>query len=360
MAVRRDKNGTWRYRKVVRMPDGTKVRISGTPTIHTKLEAERAEREHIQRVLNPPPERKEVPTFAKFVEEKWWPTYPKAASNRPMTVREKEIHIRRHLKPALGSLPLTAIRGEPVDRFFAKLGDNGLREKSRKNVRATLRRILASAVEWGYLDAVPPLPKVKVPEARFDHYSQEEGDALLAAARNDEERLLLLFALHTGARAGELLALEWGDIDWRSRKLIFRRSATRGIVGPTKSGRERKVPMTATLEAALRKHRHLRGALVFCNPDGSAMTLWQLHERLEVTCKRAGLRKVRWHDLRHSFASQLVTLGIPIRQVQEWLGHATITMTMRFAHLAPGGDSALIAALDRAEPNAAWQKRGND
>jgi integrase len=251
------------------------------------------------------------------------------------------------------------VRGEVVDRLFARFSEQGLCEKTRKNIRATLRRALASAVEWEYLDAVPHLPRIKVPEPRFDFYSPEESQALLVAARSEEERLLFLFALHNGARAGEQLAFEWSDIDWINRKVIFCRSSTRGVVGPTKSGRERHVPLTPMLENALKSHRHLRGKLVFCNADASPYTLWQLHDRLEMTCRRAGLRKVRWHDLRHSFASQLVVKGVPIRQVQEWLGHATVTMTMRYAHLAPNGNNDLIAVLENPPDVKTWQKRAN-
>jgi site-specific recombinase XerD len=83
--------------------------------------------------------------------------------------------------------------------------------------------------------------------------------------------------------------------------------------------------------------------------DGSPFTLWQLHERLWGACRRGGLRKIRWHDARHSFASQLVIAGAPLRQVQEWLGHSSITMTMRYAHLAPGGGREFMAALDGGE-----------
>ena len=355
MVVRRDKNGKWRYRKVVQLPDGSKTRIFGTPAINTKLEAERAEREHIARTLNPPPKAKEVIRFKTFVQDKWWPTYPKAAGNRHTTVREKEQHLRLHLLPVLGELRLDQVRGEAVDRLFAALLDKGLGAKSRKNVRATLRRILASAVEWDYLDAIPPLPRIKVPDAKFDFFSKEETSQLLAAARGREAHLVLLFALRTGARAGEQLAFEWDDVDWRNGFVVFRRSSTDGRVTPTKSGRERRVPITGELRAALRAHRHLRGPRVFCNEDGSPFSRWQLHERLWTACRRAGLRKVRWHDLRHSFASQLVVEGVPLRQVQAWLGHSTIHMTMRYSHLAPNSGAELIGVLDGATSG----RRGN-
>jgi integrase len=166
------------------------------------------------------------------------------------------------------------------------------------------------------------------------------------AARSDEERAILLFAVRTGARAGEQLVLEWGDIDKHSRLVVFRRSSTRGQVGPTKSGRERKVPLTDRLSKALRSIEHLKGKLVFCRMDGKPFTLWQLHERLEGACRRAGLREIRWHDLRHSFASHLVMANVPLRQVQEWMGHSTITMTMRYSHLVPGSGAEFIHTLE--------------
>jgi integrase len=117
-------------------------------------------------------------------------------------------------------------------------------------------------------------------------------------------------------------------------------------VGPTKSGKERRVPLTAALETALKGIRHLRSKRVFCNTDGSALKIDQLHERLWSACRRAGIREIRWHDLRHTFASQLAMKNVPIPQLQQWLGHSTINMTMRYAHLAPGAGAHFIKALD--------------
>jgi integrase len=258
---------------VVRLPDGRKVRISGCPTLTTRAEAEREERAHIERTVNPQLAAKEVPALQRFIGDHWLPVYPASVGNRPAAIREKEIHVRLHIVPTLGQLPLDQVRGEALDRFLAALSAKQLSEKTVRNVKATLRRILASAVEWEYLPALPRIAKVRVPDSTWDFFTREESDRLLVATRNDDERAVLLFALHTGARAGEQLAFEWGDIDWRSRKVVLRRSSTRGIVGPTKSGRERKVPLTAMLEQALRCIQHLRGPVVFCNLDGRPLTL---------------------------------------------------------------------------------------
>jgi site-specific recombinase XerD len=115
--------------------------------------------------------------------------------------------------------------------------------------------------------------------------------------------------------------------------------------------------VTTGLLEALRRTKHLRGKLVFCRQDGQPLKIGQLHERLWSSCRRVGLREVRWHDLRHSFASQLAIAGVPLNQIQHWLGHSTITMTMRYAHLAPGSGANLIAALETGKSVAVkWQQ----
>ncbi len=332
-------------------PDGRRERIRKTSPVHSFRGAEQYERDLRASLLAGTYGKKEVPTFQEFVSERWLSTYPKSVGNRPTSIREKEIHVRIHLLPVLGRLRLDKISGEVVARLFARLrtklpDKKALAEKTIKNVRATLRRILASAKEWGEIPAIPDLPRVKVPESSWDFFTWEETERLLAACRDEEERALLMFAVHTGARAGEQLALSWGDIDWHNHLVVFRRSSTRGIVGPTKSGRERKVPLTGKLEAALRRIKHLRSDRVFCNPDGSVLTLDQLHERFWMVSRRAGLRRLRWHDLRHSFGSQAAMAGVPIIQVQQWMGHSTIAMTMRYAHLSPGAGADWIRMLE--------------
>jgi integrase len=114
--------------------------------------------------------------------------------------------------------------------------------------------------------------------------------------------------------------------------------------------------MTPRLAEALKAIRHLKGDLVFSQSDGAPLDPWRLRRLLDRACRRAGLRRIRRHDCRHSFASQLVTSGVPLPQVQAWLGHSTIHMTMRYAHLAPNNGADLIRALD---PSCLRQPDGN-
>lgn len=205
--------------------DGRRERVRKVAPVQTKRGAEEYERQVRASLLDPKPQAKEdAPRFKEFVEKRWLPTYPDAAGNRPSTIAEKQAHFRLYLDPELGRHRLDEIKGEVVDRFFATLRKKGLSPKTCRNVRATLHRILVSAVDWSVIEAIPKLPKIKVPEAPFDFFSKEESEKLLAAARHPEELAILTFALHTGARAGEQIAIEWGDIDFVSRKIIFRRS----------------------------------------------------------------------------------------------------------------------------------------
>ena len=381
---RSDKKRHWRYRAKIRLHNGRTERISGTPAINTKLGALAAERAHIERALlgrpNGDPEEKEVLTLTRFIDEVWWPTYPTGRGNRPTTIHEKESHIRLHLKPALGRLLLPDVNAQKVTELFGDLRTQGhsrkgrpareglkrrkreeeklratrernrkargLKDKSIRNIRTTLNTILSSAVEWGYLAAMPRLPKVKVDDPQWEWYRAEEARLLVAAVRDEWERAVLLFPLATGARMGEQIAIRWGDVDWQSRMIHIRQSAPGGKeIAGTKSGRHRAVPLTPELVGALRAIEH-RGEFVFVNEDGTRLRPGQFHEMLWGAQRRAGLRRIPWHGLRHSFASILVSGGTPLRVVQRWLGHSSITTSERYAHLAPGAGDSYIGLLN--------------
>lgn len=338
------KDPQWRYRCTFTAPDGSKVSISGTPAIDTAKAARAAEKAHIERVLNPS-KVENVGTFANFWVKRWWPT----VDGTPSTREAKDVHYRNHLEPELGDIKLTDIKAETVAKLRKSLEAKGLSDKSARNVLTTLHKALEDAHSWQCIATVPDFPKIKVADGEWDYFDRDELILLLSNARDATDRLLLHFAAKTGARAGEQLALEWQDIDWRRATVRFRRSRTRGITGPTKSKHHRDVPLTAALLSELRALQSVskKQRLVF-QRDGAEMLIGQLHEVLWRTVARAELREIRWHDLRHSFASNLIAAGVPILQVQQWLGHATLQMTMRYAHLAPNTNNHLIALLDEA------------
>jgi integrase len=119
------------------------------------------------------------------------------------------------------------------------------------------------------------------------------------------------------------------------------------VVGTPKSGRAREVPLSPETVKALKQHRHLRGELVFCTDAGRMFRKNETKHPLWRACKRAGLRLIGWHALRHTFASHLTMRGVPLKAIQELLGHATIEMTMRYSHLSPEVRRDAVIMLDR-------------
>lgn len=127
-----------------------------------------------------------------------------------------------------------------------------------KNIRTTPHTLLGFAVKWGYLSRMPELPDVIVPESSFDWYQPHEVSQLLAAARDDWARTVLLFAVHTGARMGKQRAVRWSDIDFDKGLITIRRSAPKWLITEKspKSNRHRRVDLTPELAEALEKIRH--------------------------------------------------------------------------------------------------------
>jgi integrase len=139
-------------------------------------------------------------------------------------------------------------------------------------------------------------------------------------------------------------------VDLIASKLTVRRCAWKGIIDSPKGGRERTVPLTNRLAAALRAHQHLRSERVFCRVDGSLFTPSVIEAALRYASKRAGLRLVRSHMLRHTFCSHLAMRGAPPKAIQELAGHSTLAMTMRYMHLAPIALRQTIDLLNCGHP----------
>jgi integrase len=283
-----------------------------------------------------------VKAFATDFVEKY-----AVANNKPSEVQGKRMIISLHLIPAMGNLRLDQVGAQTIEGYKAAKLKSGLSAKTVNNHLIVLRRMLGVAMEWGLLDRVPVVRWLKVPEAEFDFLDFEEAERLLAAAEG-EWRTMVLLAIKTGLRQGELIALRWTDVDLVAGHLVVRQSATRGIVTTPKNGKSRKIPLAPSVLAALKSHRHLRGKLVFCTGDGRMVTKNECKRPLWRACRRAGLRQVGWHMLRHTFASHLVMRGAPLKAVQELLGHASIEMTMRYAHLSPDARRDAVGLLDQA------------
>lgn len=337
----------YRGRRIRRpSPDGTR---RGAETLERSLRKEFVDDEDAGRdpFAGPPP------TLAEF-SERWMRDYV-VPNNRPSGQREKAMTLRVHLLPPLGALRLDQITTATIDAFKAQKAASGLAPKSVNNILSVLRCALTSAVEWNLLRVVPKVHWLKVPSQGYRYLVAEEADRLLGATRPGLWRVLILFLLRTGTRFGEAAALRWEDLELTVREPVVhvRRGVDRGVVGPTKTGRARDVPLTPDLVAALRDFQHER-PYVFSRFDGGFLRPDSNGKQLDIICRRAGLRHISWHALRHTFATELTAKGVPIRVVQELLGHTTIAMTSRYAHVAPSTlrESILKLAAQSSAPDA--------
>lgn len=221
-----------------------------------------------------------------------------------------------------------------------------------------LLRLVPEEIEL--IEKVPRIRFLKVPEAQFDFLTFEEAKRILDATlkHHPEWYAMLHTALKTGLRYGELCELRWSDVDLVAGRLMVKRSFTKGHVGTPKNGKSREVPLSPQAIAVLKSHRHLRGELVFCKSDGGR----RIHRRADVAikkiCKRAGLRPIGWHCLRHTFASHLIMRGRSLKEVQELLGHSDFSQTLRYSHLAPTVKKDAVAALDDERIYNSWHYIG--
>jgi integrase len=355
---RKDEWGdTWRYRRVVRLPDGTKVRIAGTPTINTKRAAEEVERAHVERVLNPPPEQRErklmSAVFDVFLDE-----YVATANNKASEVAAKRTAIDCHLRPELGKLQAHEVTEAIIDSLAAKLhkkpklrGEGTLGPKTVKNVLQTLRKALRWAKKRGWVDDVPEIEMPRLDEEEIRFLSDPELEALLeASAAEPQWYAAELLASDAGLRQGELRALQWTDINGVTGKIRVSRSRWRNEDGTPKSRKPRSVPMTARLATALKaieKTSKLRGPYVLSRrEDGGAYGAEYMTEAMGRLSRKAKLTDVGWHTLRHTFCTRLAMRNVPPRVIQEWAGHASIATTMRYMHFVPAHADEMIALLD--------------
>ncbi|EDM79632.1 site-specific recombinase, phage integrase family protein [Plesiocystis pacifica SIR-1] len=343
-------------------PDGRIERIRRRSPVNTRRGAQQYEREVRSALLSgtyqkgdttrQEPKQEPCPSFAQFASQ-FIDNYA-TVNNKPSSVRSKRSMLEHHLTPFFGKMRLSQIGPRQIERYKA-LKAKTLSAKTINNHLTTVRKMLVVASEWGYLEAVPSVKWMRAPKPEFRFLDFEEADRLLEGAK--EEPMwwtMILVAMRTGLRQGELLGLRWCDVDLKSGRLVIRQAVAEGIVGTPKNHRQRELPLAESVHQALEAWRHRLGPLVFCQPDGTMLTKNMCKWPLIRAKRKAGIEALGWHDLRHTFASHLVMRGVPLRAVQELLGHSTIEMTMRYAHLSP---KVLHSAVQSLDDEVAAQER---
>ncbi|MFA5762666.1 MAG: tyrosine-type recombinase/integrase [Bacilli bacterium] len=298
----------------------------------------------------------EIPTLKKFSEE-FIKSYAKV-NNKETEVIAKEGNLRRYLLPAFEGKRLDEIRFRDIERFKVEMLERELSPKTTNNALATLSRLLRWAEECEVLASVPRIRHLTVPEQESDFLTFEEAERLLAAAVfNPEWRGMIFFAMRTGLRYGELCELKWSDIDLVAKRMRVRRSCSRRKVTDRKNRSAYTVPLSPDTVAFLKARKHLKGDLVFCMADGGRHIHRRADVAIKLVCKKAGLRPIGWHTLRHTFGSHLAMRGRSLLEIKELMGHKDIKSTLRYAHLMPESRAEAIAVLDAPAPFSTEQMR---
>jgi integrase len=304
-----------------------------------------------------PKARTPEPKFEEFAW-RWFDIYVRT-NNKHSEQLSKKYALASSLVPFFGRMSIGQIRSYDIERYKTDQIRRGFKNKTIANRLTILNKCLVTAYEWLELSGAPPKVKwLKWAPPEIDYLSPDECELLLSHADGVTFELVLM-ALRTGMRQGELRALQWSSIDWLTRSVAVRHSRDgQGLLVAPKNGRARHIPLDTDVYALLYARKRSTG-YVFLARDGKPFTNRRLWEAMRRLRKRAKFRRIGWHTLRHTFASILAMRGVPLPAIKELLGHATITTTMRYAHVAP---STLRAAIDMLNPkssvNANWCQPG--
>jgi integrase len=295
-------------------------------------------------------------SFSEFLKE--YRTFLNA-TKMPGTIRGQETHMKL-IEPLFGHLQLKQITTGMIQRFLDKrmgepkmhraLPNRSAEERAAAGLKtlkpSTINRelmcmsaIFREAVKRGYLEKNPCKGIKQLPEQnQIVRYLSDDEERAILGACSDTMRPIVLCALHTGMRREEMLSLKWQEVDLDQRLVRVRFS---------KSKKSRYIPVNDELLEVLKSVPKWDDCeYVFANPD-TRHRWFDIKVAWAFTVRRSKVKNFRFHDLRHTFASRLVQRGVQIQAVQELLGHATLEMTQRYAHLAPGDLRRAVDLLAR-------------
>lgn len=264
-----------------------------------------------------------------------------AATHTPRSWKSDQYIVKRFRK-ALGGYMLSALGFEAVEKYRGSLAAEGLAVASVNDMMKTLKHIMVKGNDWKMvtdeqLREIQKLKKLKGENKRLRYLTPAEIPVLLSAC-NIHIRPIVQLAINTGMRRGEIFRLRWCDVDEQAGIIM---------IGRTKTDEGRSIPMNATVKALLadlKKTRQIGTQLVFPNKHGHVRD--NMQSAWENALKRASIEDFHFHDLRHTFASQLLQAGASLAEVQKLLGHKSITMTMRYAHLCHEQTTEAVRKLD--------------
>jgi integrase len=350
LVVRGKRRKMWvlRWRDNVLQPDGTVRRIQHAETLGpvSQIKKEKARGVLQERVAAASQgQRRPHATMklADFVGVEWRPNAELAL--KESSVRNYGFQFDRYISPALGSVSLCDLNRAQIEVCLSNLRQKGYGGATLRGVRATLATVLRTAVERGYLEK-NPAHGIRIremnakPMRRF--YSPVEARRLLAELP-EPCRTVVLLAVLTGMRIGEILALRWKRVDLLRGTIEIAESFSSGQFGSPKTrSSTRVIPMSSALQSVLKTYRAgaFRNApddLVFCTSTGTPLNSKNLYNRaLAPACDRIKQPRVSWHSFRHTHATQLAESGESLKTAQALLGHSDLETTLNtYMHVIP-------------------------
>ncbi len=363
--ITRRKDGRWEARYYVPTVNGTKRKtIYGKTQTEVRDRLTKALSDRIDGIVYDD----ENLAFGEYLDI--WLKGSVYGSVRQSTYDRDTNLVNNHIKPVLGGLKLKKLNSAHVQSFYRDRLDKGLSASTVHKMHDILRRSLAQATKWHLVqrnvaDTVkPPRPAPK----EICALSATETRRLLEAAGGDRLEALYVLAIHSGIRQGELLALRWQDVDVGNAVVSVRRTLTRSggkvAFGEPKTKKSRRsICLTPQAVEALKAHlerqlqdieilgdRYQDQGLVFTTDTGAPINPSNLRQRsFAPLLRRAGLPHMRFHDLRHTCATLLLSRGVHPKFVQELLGHATIAITLdTYSHIIPSMGDATARAMAEA------------
>ncbi len=338
--------------------DNRRFRKSKTVTAKSKREAEKKLSEFVQECEQKYSLEGSTMTLEEF-SKKWIEEYAKPNLS-PVTVEGYERELKNRINPALGKIVLTELKPMHIIHFYNELltaprldGKEGvLSGRARNNIHRILSSMLTNAVYWQLIPE-NPIKRVRPPKqekhvARF--YTEQETVKMLSCLENEEMKykVAVYIAIFTGMRRGEILGLEWGDIDFDKRQIHLERTSvyteTNGVIEKdTKTHVARTVSIPEELCELLKRYRKhwleqkfKLGSLwkgtdrLMIQWDGKPMFPATLSHWFKKFLKKNGLPEITFHELRHTSATLLINLGIDVATVAKRLGHAQNSTTLNF------------------------------
>ncbi len=365
---------------IYQRPNGTwcgQVRLNGQrKTVYGKTRAEvqrkiRTIAADAEQGIMPAPERLTVATYL----ERW--LADDVSRLDQYTVKNYGIYVRLHIVPKLGKIKLAQLQPAHVQGLYAAMQASGLAPKTIRNAHGVLRAALGKAVAWGLVPrnvaglATPP--KSQSPE--FRTLTVKEAKQLGRATQGNRWAPMLLLALTTGMRQGEILGLKWGDIDLAAGVLQVRRQYERdGTFSTPKASSQRRLDLAPAelrafviqREAQVRDRarfgdRYIEQDLVFATHQGRPLMHRNVFREFKRLLLKANLPDIRFHDLRHTNATLMLGQGVHPKVVQERLGHSQVGITLNtYSHVLPGLGREAIERLGATLQDGGEEAEGED